>query len=1436
MREQYQHKRVNKRQPTRRDYAIGTGKETDLPERAKNMPGWLQATGAQERQAFRKIYEVLPEDHKAVQELKSMVTNIGKVFDLDMSDFKVAIYSSFDINAHVSFLAKDIAVSHSLIELLKSDWQAVHSIIAHEIGHVVLKHEADESTNSVLDHIDPLRETISRYEEEYQADRASIIAQHRLGEDTTALRKALERIDSFVNEQGIGHMHLDNDLAWIARSHPHTSRRAIALRRLERYLPYEHSGKPKSLSKIEQKDFILTPSKESRLLIPSSLQQIDILWEEMDRGVPYNHDFVSANEDKIGDLPKSYQNAYDPIFEPMDYLPDDVNAIEAKDKRDINEWWIQTMNMVAIRDGLLDLRDDVMQYDLEKAKLLLTSMNPMDFLDALVPAKPDEEHNRSTMFTMVLGGEEMEFLDVRLRLVTSLLVKNIFEKDPTMKTAEGLRSFLQLERDFRERSGFYLPYDQGRLFLLTETLFSASDETGKRNLVELLDEFGAELARGSSRVTDGISEKFLAPVFAWLQTNDMVEVTSPLLAQSRTFKHRKKSTPKEADEDYDERMDELEELKESESEAEMIDRLKQTLQEEAKNHTHANWTESVAKVSIKLWSDFRKAKQGQPSEADRFREVDPTVSVNIFSAEEFEEMYFGGGRNAYIKSSYTTLEEKQYSWLLELWRKVGYESELSQRGTPSDKLEWIVSTFPFHCASRDQLIAKTLGITDLAYTEEIMDAKKHLDTLTDITLLVRFREAFAHPLLRLACARRLWELYENDSTIFDNQSLTDEKMRMEAVIAFLPEALKTKRLKALLLCHNSPSFLRDELLRAYIDAAPSEEITLQLAGLLSEPPPGVLAKRQGEFVSASESILDGMRAMSVTDKMESLLYLLGQRNFYSGIDELFIGTMTGKGDEKRRNVMFNSLQRPTRDVDDYYDPMNRILDESNLDPKYMVDRPDALVYLSKFSGTPLDLMMEQERMLSTRREEMDLLSYILVGPNGALFDFDKDRFLQSVARVLVEHTSFKERLGEKDKAAMSDLLSFALQNCPQEKIPQLFLNLWYISQEKGASLPQLTASLFREYGPVFVKAGQYLATQTASLPKAWTQAFRGLSDKNIAAEKTLLYEYEYSAYKGDSPFERLGSKAGEGSIAAVYEGDLQDGKEVVAKVQHPFIRKEIEGDIDFLGKLVAFVNNNSARYGSIKLPDNLAEVTRGHMREELDFAREGRNAKALGKIISPELLGVRFSVPQPIEKHSREGFLVLEKANGVSVDDDEKLQALGIKPDQVRAATALEILRQVVAHGTYQADANLGNFGVEKGSDGKALVHFYDAGHVGRLNKKDRDILTDFLREMTVQPSASVIADTFSKMIEVPKGANRTKLRNMIESWALVNSPDISGGLQNIQKLFTSLLDYFSEKKLVFKEQWVVLLRTIGLLQPLLADVKPEQLFEVLGPYIMQSE
>ena len=55
------------------------------------------------------------------------------------------------------------------------------------------------------------------------------------------------------------------------------------------------------------------------------------------------------------------------------------------------------------------------------------------------------------------------------------------------------------------------------------------------------------------------------------------------------------------------------------------------------------------------------------------------------------------------------------------------------------------------------------------------------------------------------------------------------------------------------------------------------------------------------------------------------------------------------------------------------------------------------------------------------------------------------------------------------------------------------------------------------------------------------------------------------------------------------------------------------------------------------------------------------------------------------------------------------------------------------------------------------------------------------------------------------------------------NSSLPHSSIENIDNLFTSFLDYLAEHKLALKEQYVTLLRTLGLMRPLMAEITEEQ-------------
>ena len=125
-------------------------------------------------------------------------------------------------------------------------------------------------------------------------------------------------------------------------------------------------------------------------------------------------------------------------------------------------------------------------------------------------------------------------------------------------------------------------------------------------------------------------------------------------------------------------------------------------------------------------------------------------------------------------------------------------------------------------------------------------------------------------------------------------------------------------------------------------------------------------------------------------------------------------------------------------------------------------------------------------------------------------------------------------------------------------------------------------------------------------------------------------------------------------------------------------------------------------------------------------------------------------------------------------------------------------------------------------------MYWFDAGHVGRLDEESATLLKRLIVNVAMLPNAEHMADIFTEMTEGPSGMSRDQIRALIGEWVLGNQAVLEGGVHGMQNAFTSLLDMYARKRLIFKEQWVVLMRTLGLLSPILADVDPGRAREVL--------
>ena len=160
-----------------------------------------------------------------------------------------------------------------------------------------------------------------------------------------------------------------------------------------------------------------------------------------------------------------------------------------------------------------------------------------------------------------------------------------------------------------------------------------------------------------------------------------------------------------------------------------------------------------------------------------------------------------------------------------------------------------------------------------------------------------------------------------------------------------------------------------------------------------------------------------------------------------------------------------------------------------------------------------------------------------------------------------------------------------------------------------ASTPDRLKRAIEQLGPTFVKLGQVLSTRPDLLPPAYIEALQELQDDvdplpwsavKKKLDKELGDDWErHFAWFDDTPLATA-------SIAQVHRGRLEDGTDVVLKVQRPGIGPKIRSDLNILQFLAkrALVEYPEARAFD---PVGVVGEFEHSILAELDFGLEARN-------------------------------------------------------------------------------------------------------------------------------------------------------------------------------------------------------------------------------------
>lgn len=269
------------------------------------------------------------------------------------------------------------------------------------------------------------------------------------------------------------------------------------------------------------------------------------------------------------------------------------------------------------------------------------------------------------------------------------------------------------------------------------------------------------------------------------------------------------------------------------------------------------------------------------------------------------------------------------------------------------------------------------------------------------------------------------------------------------------------------------------------------------------------------------------------------------------------------------------------------------------------------------------------------------------------------------------------------------------------------------------STPDRVIAAMQELGPTFIKLGQILSTRADVIPAAYIEAFESLQDdveplpfariaEQLAAEVGPAWRSAVAEIQ-EAPLATA-------SIAQVHRARLQDGREVVFKVQRPDIGPKIRADLNILEFLT---NRAIAEFPEVELfdPHGILGEFKKSILSELDFTAEARNLRRFATLFQDN---ARVVLPEVVDHLSGRRVLCMSFLDGVKI---RAARGHGFDMALVGERYLEVAYTMLFDHGFFHGDLHPGNVLVLEGE----RIGVIDCGMVGRLSGPMKDDLAALL-------------------------------------------------------------------------------------------------------------
>ncbi|KAI4988055.1 hypothetical protein ZWY2020_029685 [Hordeum vulgare] len=190
-------------------------------------------------------------------------------------------------------------------------------------------------------------------------------------------------------------------------------------------------------------------------------------------------------------------------------------------------------------------------------------------------------------------------------------------------------------------------------------------------------------------------------------------------------------------------------------------------------------------------------------------------------------------------------------------------------------------------------------------------------------------------------------------------------------------------------------------------------------------------------------------------------------------------------------------------------------------------------------------------------------------------------------------------------------------------------------------------------------------------------------------------------------------------IAQVHRATLEDGREVVVKVQHDGIKEIILEDLKNAKSLIEWIAWTEPQYDFNPMIDEWCKEAP----KELDFNHEAENTRTVSNNLSWKTKGGSGSVPNDVDVLVPEiiQILILEYMDGIRLHDNDSLEEYGVDKKKLVEEITRAYAHQIYIDGFFNGDPHPGNFLVSKEPPHKPIL--LDFGLTKRISQSMKQAL-----------------------------------------------------------------------------------------------------------------